>query len=409
MKLNRILVVASTFPANDNDPVPAFVRDQVIAFKKLRPALQIDVLAPHDQRSNTKSITTHPEFTEYRFHYAWPYYNLEKVAGRGIMPALKANPLNYLLLPFLFLGEFIALLRLVKKVKPDVIYAHWFTPQAVISSWVGSITKTPFVFTTHAADVAVWHKIPLIGKPIVQSNTRKARAFTAVSRRSMAKLERFFTQEEWSKLQNNSAIIPMGVGITPASDAKSGSGQNILFVGRLVEKKGVHFLLPAYAQILKQFPGSKLTVAGDGPMLEELQKQAADLGISSHVSFPGYITGEAKSQYIASSDIYVVPSIITSSGDAEGLPVSLMEGLANGKLCIATNESGADDILHDGTDGFLVPEKDVEALATALTNALLLQPSATTAMRVQAQATAAQFAWPRIAQAHLDFFESNLK
>ena len=103
----RILVLASTFPANDSDPVPAFVRDQIVAMKDVDSELEFSVLAPHDQRSNTKLFTKHTAYNEYRFHYFWPY-SLEKLAGRGIMPALKANPLNYLLIPFLFIGQFFA-------------------------------------------------------------------------------------------------------------------------------------------------------------------------------------------------------------------------------------------------------------------------------------------------------------
>jgi hypothetical protein len=190
--VKHILVVTSTFPVSDDDPVPAFVKDQLIALKQQYPELKISVLAPHDKRSRTKRITHHEHYDEYRFHYFWPYA-AEKLAGRGIMPALKANPLNYFLIPFLFVGKFVAAWRLAQKLGPTVIYAHWFTPQAIIARWVGALIRIPFVFTTHAADVDVWHKIPVIGKYVVRSNASKAHAITAVSRRSMAKLERFFT------------------------------------------------------------------------------------------------------------------------------------------------------------------------------------------------------------------------
>ena len=150
----RVLVAASTFAANDGDPVPAFVRDQIIALQDIQPDLKVSVLAPHDKRSGTKSFTRHDAYDEYRFHYFWPF-SYEKLAGRGIMPALKANPLNYFLIPPFFLGEFIALHRLTRRIKPDVLYAHWFTPQGIVCRWVGFFTGTPFVFTTHASDVDV--------------------------------------------------------------------------------------------------------------------------------------------------------------------------------------------------------------------------------------------------------------
>ena len=190
----KLLTVTSTFPADDADPVPAFVKDQMIAFKKAQPGLHISVLAPHDIRSRTKSFKRWPEYDEYRFHYFWPFA-AEKLAGRGILPAIKSNPLNFLFIQFLFLGEFLDLLALTNKLKPDVIYAHWFTPQGVVSSWVGRITSTPYVLTTHASDVDVWRRIPLIGRHVVRSNARRARAITADSRRAMEKLQRFFSAE----------------------------------------------------------------------------------------------------------------------------------------------------------------------------------------------------------------------
>lgn len=400
----KILVVASTFPSSDNDPVPAFVKDQIIAFKKVDPSLSFSVLAPHDKRSDTQSFVSHDAYDEYRFHYFWPH-KAEKLAGRGIMPALKANPLNYFLIPFLFAGEFFALLRLARKLRPDALYAHWFTPQAINARFVGALTKTPFVFTTHASDVDVWHKIPVVGPEIVRSNTRKSRAFTAVSPRSMAKLAKFFDDAEWKHLESRSRIIPMGVDlpeISPASNYKSDT-PTILFVGRLAEKKGVQYLLPAFAKIRHKFPTAQLIVAGDGPMKTQLENQTHDLQLGDSVSFPGYVSGAAKSDAIKSTSVYVVPSIITRQGDAEGLPVSLMEGLAYGKICIATNESGADNILSDGVDGFLVPQQDVEALADSLRSALSLDETKRQAMSQAAQKTAQQFAWPDIARQHLEF------
>lgn len=403
--MSRILVVASTFPASDSDPVPAFVKDQIIAMKHADDALLFSVLAPHDRRSNTKPYTKHSSFDEYRFHYAWPH-SLEKLAGRGILPALQANKLNYLLIPFLFVGEFFALYRLTRKLKPELIYAHWFTPQAVNARLVGALTKTPFVFTTHAADVAVWRKIPILGKLIVRSNVRKAQSFTAVSSRSMAKLQHFFDEKEWDNdISKRARIIPMGVSL-PARriELPQQKIQKVVFIGRLAEKKGVQYLLPAFAALQKDMPKAQLVIAGDGPMLDSFKAMAKDLGISDSVSFPGYTVGRDKDALLSSASVYVVPSIVTNSGDAEGLPVSLLEGLSYGNLCVATYESGADDIMTTGKDGILVRQKNSEALYSAIRDCLTMAADEQLSMRKQAQATAAQFSWSNIAKKHLSFF-----
>lgn len=400
--MKRILALSSTFPASSSDPVPAFVKDQIIALKELQPELEFSVLAPHDARTSTARYTEHEAYTEYRFHYFWPNSS-EKLTGRGIMPTLKANPLYYLVIPFLFLGEFVALLRLTRRLKPDVLYAHWFTPQAITACWVSAITGVPFVFTTHASDVEVWHKIPLLGALVVRSTTRKARGFTAVSRRSMAKLERFFTASEWQTIKKRGAIIPMGITLPAEGDSEASDNQTIVFMGRLAEKKGVRYLIEAFTKLASDYPNAKLVIAGDGPLKNSLERQAKATDVASRIEFTGFVSGKAKQRVLRSAGLYVVPSIIASSGDAEGLPVALMEGLAAGKVCIATIESGADDILTSGKDGFLVPQKDVQALANTLESALALSASGRASMAREAKKTAEQFAWPHVARQTSDF------
>lgn len=401
--MTHVLVVASTFPTSDSDPVPAFVKDQIKAMKKADTSLEFAVLAPHDSRSNTKSFTKHSGYSEYRFHYAFPR-SLEKLAGRGIMPALEANLLNYALILPLFIGEFIALYRLTKRLKPDVIYAHWFTPQVVITSIVSKLTGTPFVFTTHASDVKVWHKLPVIGPLIVRTCAPKAQKITAVSRRSMGKLQSFFDDATWEQLKPKVAVIPMGVDIVPASSANT-DPNSLLFIGRLAEKKGVQYLLPAFKKVLSEHPEAKLTIAGDGPWLKKLTDQAIKLDLSENVTFPGYTTGSDKKALLQKATFYLVPSIITDTGDAEGLPVSLMEGMSSGKVCIATNESGADDILTNDKDGFLLPEKNIDELAATITKAFALSPTERNAIAKEAVATSQQFNWATIAHKHISFFE----
>lgn len=402
----KLLALASTFPAGDSDPVPAFVRDQLVSMKKARSDLQIAVLAPHDPRSRTRNFTRREGYDEYRFHYFWPF-RAEKLAGRGIMPALHANPFNYLLLPFFFLGEFLALLSLTRRLRPDLIYAHWFTPQGIVASLVGLITRTPFVFTTHASDVDVWQKVPFMGRYIVRNVAMRARAFTAVSQRSMRKLERFFSPRQWQELQGRAAIIPMGVTIPsppPVTANPTSDRTIILFMGRLVEKKGVQYLLSAYATARCNLAASQLIIAGEGPLREQLQHQAERLGLEEdQVKFVGFVSGTAKSELLAQAHIHVTPSIVTESGDAEGLPVSLMEGLAYGKVCIATVESGADEVITSGVDGFLVPQKDVGALSDALLEAISLGSTERIQMTQGALRTAQQFCWDVIAQRYHDF------
>ncbi|MCV2394172.1 glycosyltransferase [Actinotalea sp. M2MS4P-6] len=395
----RVIVVASTFPASPDDPVPAFVRDQVVAMHELAPEIEWHVLAPHDHRSGTRGLTRHEEFVEHRFHYFWPRRG-EELAGRGIMPALQQRPLLYAVLPFLVGAELVALLRLARRLRPVTIYAHWFTPQGLVAAWVARLVGARFVFTTHASDVAVWHKVPIVGGPIVRAHASRAAALTAVSRRSLARLEAFFPDGRWARLAPRAQIVPMGVHLPPPGQAPAVRERTIVFVGRLAEKKGVQVLLRALAAAADDLAGWRVVIGGDGPWRERLESMAAELGVAAE--FPGYVTGAAKDELIRSAGIFVVPSIIAADGDAEGLPVSLMEGLAAGRICVATRESGADDLITDGGDGLLVDQQDPAGLAAAIVAASRMTPAETAEMAQRAAARVAELSWPVIARRYLN-------
>jgi glycosyltransferase involved in cell wall biosynthesis len=399
----RVLVMASTFPASPTDPVPAFVHDQVLALATAYPDIEWHVLAPHDRRSQTRDEVRHARFTEHRFHYA--PRRAERLAGRGIMPAIREARWLYLVVPLLFLGEYVALRRLLKRLRPAVVYAHWFTPQALVASWAGG-RRTPFVFTTHASDVEIWHRVPVLGARLVRRATRRARALTAVSSRSMAKLASFFD----GPVPAPSAIIPMGVDVTPPAEGQRDAARAALgiapdermhlFIGRLVEKKGVEYLIDALAGAGRDLGAWKLVIAGDGPLRAALEARAEAAGIGDRVRFSGFVSGEEKSRHLAAADVMVVPSVIAADGDAEGLPVALLEGLAAGLACVATFESGADDILTDGVDGYLVPQRDALALRAGLDAVADLDTRAASELSTRARELAARFAWPSVAEQH---------
>ncbi|MFO1455263.1 MAG: glycosyltransferase [Steroidobacteraceae bacterium] len=404
----KVLVVASTFPARDGEPVPSFVRDQILAMKACDARASFSVLAPHDPGSRAP-LPRHPQFEQHRFHYFWPR-SAERLTGRGILPTLRGNPLFYLLVPFLFAGEFLALWSLTRRERPEVIYAHWFTPQAVVAWWVSGLTGTPFVFTSHSSDVEVWRRIPVVGPRTVRAVVRSAAAFTAVSQRTMDRIRGFFTATEWVEIGTHGAVVPMGVHLPPAAAAQdtgpAAARCLVLFMGRLVEKKGVRFLLAAYARARDRMPGSRLVVAGDGPLLDELRGQAASLDLGDQVEFVGHVGGEQKAALLRQADVHVVPSIVSSTGDVEGLPVSLLEGLAWGKVCIATPQGGADEILETGRDGFLVPGADVEALAARLVEAFALAPGPRAAMQGAARRKAQEFEWSVVARRQLELLRA---
>lgn len=400
-----VLIPTSTFPAGPDDHQPAFVRDQLVALRRVDPSLRFAVLAPRDDRGDTPAFTRHDAYDEYRFRYMWPR-RAERLAGRGILPQLKANPLYWLTVPPFFAGEVIALLRLTRRLRPRLLYAHWFTPQAIAAAIVGAITRTPFVFTSHAQDAAVLARLPWAGPRIARWVTGRATAATFVGVRTRAKLEALLPPSQRARVAPRFAVMPMGADegllALPPRDSAAGTSPTILFLGRLAEKKGVHVLLPAFAALRASHPDARLVIAGDGPWRAQLEHQARDgLGLDERaVDFAGYVTGDAKRALLAAADVHVLPSVTADDGDAEGMPVSLLEGLASGSVCVATASSGADEVIADGVSGFLVEERDEAQLAVALARALDLPSQERRSIQSAARRTAEGLVWPVMARRH---------
>ena len=408
----KVLLTTSTLPASDIDAVPAFVKDQVIALKKSHPEIECAVHAPHNFYSkNAEARQVNNAFHEVRYHYFWPH-RLELLAGRGIMPALRQNKLLYAQIPFFVFFQFTSLFKLVRKEKPDLIYAHWFMPQAITSSLVSKITGIPFMFTTHASDVSVLHRFPFT-KHLVRKVCQRASVFTAVSPRTSAKLLAFFNPDDWAQnFASKLEIIPMGTETKlPTSSSTQLAGirkkyglpkdkKILLFIGRLAEKKGVTYLLQAFAELPENVSANlHLVIAGDGQLLDDLQKQADRLRIKD-ITFTGYVHGEEKNALFTLADLICLPSIVDSQGDSEGFPVVLMEGLAAGKIVLASNASGGETILSSGETGFLFTEKSSEDLKNVIIQAASLSQAQSTAIQAHAKKLAQQFSWDTISDKH---------
>jgi glycosyltransferase involved in cell wall biosynthesis len=139
--------------------------------------------------------------------------------------------------------------------------------------------------------------------------------------------------------------------------------------GRLIEKKGLPVTLRAFSTFLKQHTNAKLTFAGEGPLLPDLQKFVRESGIAARVSFAGFVSQEQLSEIYYRSHIFVHPSQTGHDGNQEGIPNSMLEAMATGLPVFATEHGGIPEAIENGVSGVLVPERDHEALARALLNA----------------------------------------
>lgn len=154
-------------------------------------------------------------------------------------------------------------------------------------------------------------------------------------------------------------VIGNPVTVPEILPAMRENARNLLFLGRLREKKGVFDLIRAVPEIHRQCPGLRFILAGDEGAVE-VRNLAATLGVEDLIDLPGWVDGAAKEHLLRDADIFVLPSYF------EGLPVGILEAMATGIPIVSTPVGGIPDMVADGKQALLVPPGDAQALAYAI-------------------------------------------
>jgi glycosyltransferase involved in cell wall biosynthesis len=167
-------------------------------------------------------------------------------------------------------------------------------------------------------------------------------------------------------------VIPMGVdsqGMFRPPDDDS-QRQGLMFVGRLVDKKGIEYLIEAMPAVLRRHPNETLTIIGDGPLNAALQANCKARGIAGNVKFLGAFVNQEIAGYLQAAAVTVFPSVVTDSGDQEGTPVAIMEALACANAVVVSDYPGVRDIIDHDRNGLLVAQKSADELAAAILSLL---------------------------------------
>jgi phosphatidylinositol alpha-mannosyltransferase len=233
-----------------------------------------------------------------------------------------------------------------------------------------------------------------IGKQVYNGLVRKLHGRIAVSGAARHFISRYFPGEY--------RIIPNGVnverfaGAQPYEELRDGT-LNILFVGRLEDRKGLHVLLRAYHRLRKRHVDARLLVVGDGPRKREYRRYVAVRRIRD-VEFLGRVSDKAKARYFASSDIFCAPST-----GQESFGIVLLEAMAAGIPIVASDIHGYKNVLQRKQQGFLVEPRNNPALAAAL-YALAIDPDLRHRLGEAGRKRAADFTWERVTEQIVDYY-----
>ncbi len=229
----------------------------------------------------------------------------------------------------------------------------------------------PFIKEWKQPTVVSFHGMDIQPRPHQPGYDEMMRELLQTVPLVLARSESLFDAlEKWGcpreKMRLNRTGIPLDA--FPFSERRAPENGEWQFVQacRLIAKKGLKTALHAFAMFRGFNPNARFIIAGDGPMREELERYALELGVTDAVQLRGFLDQAALAKLYTESHVFVHPSEMTSDKNQEGVPNSMLEAMASGLPVLATNHGGIPEAVTHGLSGLLCPERDADALMQAM-------------------------------------------
>lgn len=382
----KVTICTTNFPRWKGDFRVPFILEAALAVS--HHANEVKVLTMHTPGASTHEYID--EIEVFRAKYLPEKMEvLQKDASgipeawrRGFLPKLATIP---------FLLRFIFLIANQAK-GSDIIHCNWSLSglAAYLSKF---IHKTPYIITVQGSDVFKTIHIPVV-RNLIGLALRKASHIIALSNELKNASMRFGVPAE------HITVIPNGVNISQFPvGLKEGRKSQLIFVGSLIERKGVSYLIQAMANLVALHPDIQLIIVGEGKdrgLLEDLTNQ---LGLEANVIFMGTQSQERISELLRESRLFILPSI------EEGQGVVLVEALASGTPCIGSRVGGIPDVITPDV-GKVVDAGDVGGLSAAIESFLIddnLWEAASDNARIRAET---YYDWNALAENMVEIYQS---
>jgi len=351
----RILHVVTAFPRFPNDIISPWLVEML---KRLRAAgHDVEVFAPAYRGGGNREFEGIPI---HRFRY-FPARWEDMTHDQATLDRLRRSP-RYKIMPlFYVLGGVWAAWRLCRRRRYDVVHVHWPLPHALFG-WAARRACGARMVTSWYGVELRWVKssLPWLKRFLVWA-LRASDQVVAISSAT--------AREITNLVPVSVRVIPYTVGFPEAAPGASLPRADdtfvILFVGSLVERKGVRYLIDAVPLLPAHLP-AKLVIIGDGAERSRLEAQVRQRGLEHRVEVRGRVAEQELRRAYAGASVLVLPAIVDARGDTEGLGVVLLEAMSYGVPVIGSDLGGITDIVIDGETGLLVPPQDSAALAAAL-------------------------------------------
>jgi colanic acid/amylovoran biosynthesis glycosyltransferase len=267
--------------------------------------------------------------------------------------------------------------EVISKQPCDHIHAHFADRASTVALVAGKLLDVPYSLTAHANDIYI--KPVLL--PLKLLRAKFVSTCTAYNWEHLA---------QQVHLNGNLHCIHHGLDLESYNPVSNSSDiPQIMAVGQLKEKKGFQYLLDACAVLKSKGYSFHCQIIGEGPLHSTLERQIHDLGLEAHVTLRGALPHEAVIHEYQRSTLFVLPCVMGSNGDRDGIPNVILEAMAMHLPVISTRHSGIPEVVADGVNGLLVPTADVPSLASAIAR-LLDDPTLRSQMGLRGRQTVAE-------------------
>jgi len=361
----RITFITTSYTRYPGDVIAPFVKS--IAQGLVTLGNEIEVVAPYDVEVDT---TTPEDIKVHRFRYIWPKQWHIMGHARSMHSDRRLRPAAFFLIPLFLVFSTLSLWKVVTKNKSQLIYAHWILPNGLPAAIVAMIKKIPLVISLHGSDVYI-AKVNPVFRFVARSIIRQADILTACSEEMYQDAIDLGAEEKihllaWGADPDRFKPDQSSLDLASTQDR---SKNKIIFssLGRMVHKKGFHLLLQAMSELIKKVPTAHLKIGGEGPLRSVLLDEVKKLGLEEHVSLPGRIPWDQVPNFLQSSDVFVLPSIMDEQGNVDGLPTVLLEAMSTGKPVIASRIGGIPLVIEDNINGLIFEAGNVQSLTNRMT------------------------------------------
>jgi len=357
----KIAFIVSSFPTISE----TFILNQITGLIGL--GHDVDIFAFWKPRKEK----VHKEIIEYDLLKKTTYFNIPKSRFSRLLKSIRVFFRYFISYPRQIIRCIVytkhhaisALIKLVPflRKKYDVVHCHFGPNGNEIIFLKDIFPEVRFITTFHGYDITQFLYKNTNG--VYKDLFKKCDLFMPISNLWKERLERLGCPREKIIVQR------MGVDterITIKEKFQAKNEVKIITVARLVEKKGLKYSISAVARVIKKYPKVTYYIVGDGDLKKELMVLISQLGLDDKIKLLGSLENNKVKELMKESDIFLLTSVTSSVGDMEGIPVSLMEAMATGLPVISTYHSGIPELVEDGKSGFLVPEKNVDALVEKL-------------------------------------------